>query len=91
MPLGQIRILKSAVPYIDQVANIRAASGGRDQESLEEAKLRAARELRAQLRAVTPEDYENLATQASRTVARVKCNIPDAGPGIRTDQKSPYN
>jgi predicted phage baseplate assembly protein len=81
VPLGQIRVLKSAVPYIDQVANMRAASGGRDQESLEEAKLRAARELRAQLRAVTPEDYENLAMQASRTVARVKCNIPQGSGG----------
>jgi predicted phage baseplate assembly protein len=81
VPAGRIQVLKSAVPFIDQVTNLRAAAGGRDQEELEEAKLRAARELRAQLRAVTAEDYENLAKMASRTVARVKCNIPQSSGG----------
>ena len=48
---------------------------------MDEVKERARRELRAQLRAVTPEDYEDLAKNASRTVARVKCNIPQASNG----------
>ena len=43
--------------------------------------MRSARELRAQLRAVTAEDYENLAKGASRSVARVKCNIPQSSGG----------
>lgn len=81
VPAGRIQVLKSAVPYIDQVMNLRPAAGGRDQEDLEEAKLRAARELRAQLRAVTAEDYENLAKGASRSVARVKCNVPQSSNG----------
>jgi predicted phage baseplate assembly protein len=81
VPAGRIHVLKSAVPYIDQVSNALAAFGGRDQETLEEAKLRAARELRAQSRAVTAEDYENLAQKATRTVARVKCNIPQTSNG----------
>ena len=48
---------------------------------MEEVKARAQRELRAQLRAVTPEDYEHLAKRASRAVARVKCNTPRGGDG----------
>ncbi len=81
VPEGKIQVLKSAIPYIDRVTNLRRAEGGRDQESLEEAKVRAARELRAQQRAVTAEDYENLAKRASRAVARVKCRAPGKGNG----------
>lgn len=76
VPIDKIQVLKSAIPYIDQVTNLEAAAGGRDPESLNEVKMRTQRELRAQLRAVTPEDYEDLAKKASRTVARAKCNIP---------------
>jgi predicted phage baseplate assembly protein len=81
VPAGKIQMLKSAVPYIDRVVNLKRAEGGRDQESLEEAKMRAARELRAQQRAVTAEDFENLAKGASREVARVKCQAPGKGTG----------
>jgi predicted phage baseplate assembly protein len=70
------------VPYISQVTNLRRAVGGRDQEGLEEAKTRAQREVRAQRRAVTAEDFENLGRVASRAVARIKCNTP--GQGDRT-------
>ncbi len=76
VPAERIQVLKSAIPYIDRVTNLSRAAGGRDQENLDEAKLRTRRELRAQLRAVTPEDYEDLARKASRAIARVKCNIP---------------
>lgn len=79
VPAQRIEVLKSAVPYIDRVTNLVRADGGRDAESLEEAQLRARREIRAQQRAVTPDDYENLAKLASRAVARVKCRTP--GPG----------
>jgi predicted phage baseplate assembly protein len=83
VPPGKIQMLKSAVPYIDRVVNLKRAEGGRDAESLEEAKLRAARELRAQQRAVTAEDFENLAKGASREVARAKCQAPgQAGGGL---------
>ena len=76
MPAGRIEVLKSAIPYIDRVTNMVRAEGGRDAETLEEAQLRARREIRAQQRAVTAEDYESLAKLASRTVARVKCRAP---------------
>jgi predicted phage baseplate assembly protein len=73
---GRISIMRSAVPYIDRVTNMRRASGGRDQETLDEAKERARREMRAQYRAVTAEDFENLALGSGREIARVKCLAP---------------
>ena len=76
VPAGKIQMLKSAVPYIASVSNMRRAEGGRDQETLEEAKLRARREVRAQERAVTADDYAVLAKGTSRAVARVTCITP---------------
>ena len=73
---GRITIMRSAVPYIDRVINMRRAAGGRDQETLDEAKERAKREMRAQYRAVTAEDFENLALSSGRDVMRVKCLAP---------------
>lgn len=81
VPAGKLQVLKTSVAYIDRVTNLRRATGGRDQETLDEAKVRAQRELRAQLRAVTPHDYEDLAMGATRAVARVKCNIPQGSNG----------
>lgn len=78
VPAGQLTVMRSAVPYIDRVMNMRRATGGRDQETLEEAMERARRELRAQYRAVTAEDFENLTLSVGREVARVKCLSPSA-------------
>ncbi len=80
VPTGRINVMRAAVPYIDRVVNMMAASGGRDQESLDEAKMRGRRELRAQERAVTAEDYEDLALKADRGIARVKCLTPTTSP-----------
>jgi predicted phage baseplate assembly protein len=82
VPANKIDRLKSAVPYLDRVINLRRAEGGRDSESLDEAKLRAQREVRAQQRAVTSEDYEYLARNASRAVARVKSRTPDKAANV---------
>jgi predicted phage baseplate assembly protein len=76
VPADRLQVLRSAMPYIDRVTNLQRAEGGRDPESLDEVKFRARRELRAQQRAVTAEDYEDLSKGASRTIARVKCNVP---------------
>lgn len=70
---GTITVLKSAIPYVDSVTNFEAAKGGTDAETLESAKTRAPRVLRANTRAVTAEDYEYLALEASPEVARAKC------------------
>ena len=76
VPADSLQGLTTSLAYISRVTNLRRASGGRDAESMEEVKVRARRELKAQLRAVTAEDYELLAKNASRSVARVKCNVP---------------
>ena len=70
---GTIRVLKSSIPYVDSVNNLAAAKGGLDAETLESAKLRAPRVLRSNVRAVTNEDFECLALEASPRVARARC------------------
>lgn len=70
---GQIRVLKTSVPYIARVENRDAASGGVEGETVENAKLRGPLELRASGRAVTAEDFEELARTAAPDAARVRC------------------
>ncbi len=70
---GTIIQLKTTVPYIDKVTNPEATTGGADAESLESLLERAPRQLRHNKRAVTLEDYEDLALLASPEVARAKC------------------
>ncbi len=90
VPANKLQVLRSAIPYVDRVTNRRRASGGRDQETLEEAKLRAQRIVRAQQRAVTADDFESLARQSTRTVARVKCvGAAELGGDGRTNRLPP--
>ncbi|MBC8249952.1 MAG: putative baseplate assembly protein [Anaerolineales bacterium] len=84
VPADSLQMLTTSLAYVSRVTNLHRASGGRDPEDLDEVKARARRELRAQLRAVTAEDYEQLAKGATRTVARVKCNTPQGGDGHLT-------
>ncbi len=77
-------IPKTGIPYVKSVINYKPASGGTDAESLEQAVIRVPQLLRTSKSAVTPEDFENVAKQASRTVARAHC-ITDAArttPGL---------
>jgi predicted phage baseplate assembly protein len=74
-----IRTLKSSVPFVAAVENLRPAQGGVDGETLDEAKARGPLLLRSRGRAVTAEDYEALTRQAAPQIARVRC-IP-AGEG----------
>lgn len=87
---GKLTLLKSTVPYIDRVSNRARANGGRDAESLDHAKLRAPRSFRTRDRAVTAEDFEVLALEASSGVARARCLQPRAigtiGPAAGTVQ-----
>lgn len=73
---GQASVLKSSIPYIADVINPRRADGGREQETLERAKLRGRQVLRLRDRAVTEEDYEFLARQATSGVGRARCVQP---------------
>lgn len=70
-------VLKRSVPYIARVTNHQAATGGRDLETLEHARLRTLKTLGSRDRAVTAEDYVFLAQQLEG-VARACCT--GAGP-----------
>jgi hypothetical protein len=72
-PAGSIIQLKTTVPYVDKVTNYLAASGGVDAESINSLVTRAPMEIRHRRRAVTQEDYEDLAHLASPEVAHVRC------------------
>jgi len=82
---GTITVLKSSIPYIDSVRNYERAKGGTDAETLDLAKLRVPQILRTNTRAVTNEDFEYLAVQASSKVARAK----SISPGNSADKDSP--
>ncbi len=77
-----LRIVKSAVPYVAKIRNYKAARDGADAESLPEAVVRVPKWLRTRNRAVTPEDFETLAQQASRNVARAHCGGDAAADGM---------
>lgn len=83
---GVISVLRSSIPYVASIVNRRAAVGGVDGEDIENAKLRGPIVLRTLGRAVTVEDYEQLAREAAPEVARVRCvaatTAEDAG-GVR--------
>ena len=70
---GTISLLRESIPYVDRVVNRASATGGVDGETLENAKLRGPIHMRTRSRAVTAEDYEQLARDAAPEVARVKC------------------
>lgn len=86
---GTITVLKSSIPYVASVTNIEAARGGTEPESIEHAKMRAPKVIKAWTRAVTADDFEFLAMQASPQVARARCIAPstqgqgqDMSPGV---------
>lgn len=72
-PADSITQLRTAVPFVDSVTNLEPASGGQDVEDWDSLRERGPRWLRHRNRAVTIEDYEDLAIQASAAVARAKC------------------
>lgn len=78
---GTIQVLRTTVPYIRSVENLAAALGGIDGESLEEAKRRGPLAVRTRDRAVTAQDYEQLAKAARPGIARVRCVPASEGDG----------
>lgn len=71
-----ITVLKSAVPYVDAVTNHERSQGGSPQESIERLYERGPRVLRHRDRAVTAQDLEDIAFDASADVARVRAVLP---------------
>lgn len=76
---GTLRVLKTAVPYVASVTNHLPARDGADAETLEQAAIRVPQLLRTRDRAVTPEDFEELAIRGGQgAVARAHC-LPATG------------
>ena len=71
--VGSVVQMKTTLPYIDKVTNYDPASGGAEGESLDSLLSRAPTEIRHRHRAVTSEDYQDLARLASPDVARALC------------------
>lgn len=92
VPAKTIKTLLTTVEGVDDngVENLMAAHSGRDEETLEAAKRRAPHLLKSRCRAVTAEDFELLAMQAS-SIKRAKAlplfhpSFPDVKvPGVVT-------
>jgi predicted phage baseplate assembly protein len=78
----QVVVLKSSVPYVSSVINRTPAIGGADAESLAAAKIRGPMLLRTRGRAVTREDFCDLAHDVAPEAARVYC-VSGADGGVR--------
>ncbi|MBK7830660.1 putative baseplate assembly protein [Nannocystis sp.] len=87
-PAGAIDQLKTAIPYIDGVRNLDAASGGTSREDEARARARGPKRLRHRGRAVTAADLEDLAFEAAPEVARAHALTTSFNPidvGINLD------
>jgi predicted phage baseplate assembly protein len=78
---GAIRALKSSIPFVAGVENLRRAQHGADGETVEQAKDRGPILLRSRSRAVTVEDFETISCEAAPEVARVRC-LPAGTDGV---------
>lgn len=76
VPALTINILRSAIDGFENVTNPGAATGGSDQEAIEDTKRRGPDALKNRFRAVTLEDYEYLAQEASTDVKKVRALPP---------------
>jgi predicted phage baseplate assembly protein len=78
---GRLVTLRSAIPGVASVTNPQPALGGIDQQGVDSVRARAALQIRTRDRAVTTEDYEFLATEASPQVARAR-RVETDEPGV---------
>ncbi|TEB15326.1 Baseplate J-like protein [Pelotomaculum sp. FP] len=77
---GAINSLRTALAFVDKVKNPQPAGGGSAAESYTRVLERGPALLKHRDRAVTPEDFEQLAKEASQGVARARC-LPNFNPG----------
>lgn len=73
---GIIAELQTTVDGIESVTNLRPATGGAEEETLEAAKQRASASLKNKQRAVTAEDFEALALAAPGALVRRAKALP---------------
>ena len=76
VPSNSIQTIRQPLNNLASVTNLGAAIDGADEESIEDTKRRAPEVLRNRYRAVTVEDYEYLAQEASTEVKKVRCLAP---------------
>ena len=74
--VGAISALKSSISFIDSVTNPELSDGGADIETMDQLVVRAPQNLKNRGRAVSKEDFEWIAHEASRKVSRANC-IPN--------------
>jgi len=81
---GAVETLKTPISLVESVDNPFAGAGGSPIEPTPAVADRTAGEIRSRGQAVTPQDYEAIAANTVRTLARVDCQ-PNRGPdGDRT-------
>lgn len=73
VPAYSINKLKNSVAFVEKVINHKAAFGGCEMETQEQAVERETGKIKHRDRAVTEEDIEALVLSNFRNVARVKC------------------
>lgn len=77
VPSDTIKVIRTPITgVITSVINLGAATGGSNEEKIEDAKRRGPEVLRNRYRTVTLEDYEYLATEAKTDVKKVRCLPP---------------
>lgn len=81
---GKVATLKTALPQVRTVSNLRAATGGSDAETIEQAKLRAPSGLRSRDRAVTAEDFADLALTTPGVVLKSAHALPQTAVDLST-------
>jgi predicted phage baseplate assembly protein len=77
--VGEIQNLATAVPGVEEVLNPMEAGGGSDTATLEQMLEIGPAQINHRDRAVTVEDFEWLARNASREVVKVRC-VPNVNP-----------
>lgn len=76
LPPDSVTVMRQPLAGVQRVTNPGTARGGADEEDLEQTKRRAPEMLRIRNRAVTAEDFEYLAYEASTAVKTARCLPP---------------
>lgn len=76
VPAGSVQVIRVPNENLASVTNPAAAVDGTDEEDSEDTKRRAPEVLRNRYRAITTDDYEYLAREASTEVRKVRCLAP---------------
>ena len=96
VPPGSLTIIRTPIPGAAVATNVGPATGGSDEESIEDTQRRAPELLRNRYRAVTVEDYEYLAQEASTDIQKVRALGPrlvnqDEASALGVPEETPWN